>query len=78
MSGIGFNSGTNGSLSREVCKTLYFANSFSISVFIVRPLIHWELNFVQDDGYSSDFILLHEKLYFFPIPFVENALFSSM
>lgn len=58
---------------------MFSANSFSISGFRVRPLIHLESKLVQDNGYNSDIILLHVDLYYFFLElFVEDGDFSPM
>jgi hypothetical protein len=58
---------------------LFFSRSnFAISDIILRPLIHFELIWVQVERLGSSFSLLQVDNSVFPAPFIEEAVFSPM
>jgi len=57
---------------------MFSSKSFIVSGLTFRSLIHFEVIFVYGVRKCSNFILLHVTVWFFPAPFIEEAVFAPL
>ena len=60
------------------CSAMFSSKSFIVSGLTFRSLIHFEVIFVYVVRKCSNFILLHVTVWFFPAPFIEEAVFAPL
>ena len=57
---------------------MFSSKSFIVSGFIFGSLIHFVFIFVYHVRKCSNLILLHAAVQFFPVPFIEEAVFAPL
>ena len=57
---------------------MFSSKSFIVSGLTFRSLIHFKFLFVYSVRKCSNFILLHVTVWFFPAPFIEEAVFAPL